>query len=64
MIRYYCDRCEAQVESEENVVTNRVKDCDENMFWIEIVAGVGNWNKGVLCKKCLLEIVNAIAGDE
>lgn len=56
MIRHYCDVCKTEIK-ERNYVDERYKP-KLNMVRCEIVVNIGNtWNKGDICKKCLIEVV-------
>ena len=65
-IRYFCDVCDEEVK--RNYVGDRPKGeafistpTRGSPILIEIMSGTGGtWNKGVLCKSCLLKAAKSL----
>jgi hypothetical protein len=55
MIREYCDMCDDEVK--HNFVDKRLKRTLKRASIEVLVAMDGTWNKGHICRDCLLDVI-------
>lgn len=57
MIKHFCDICEKEVQRNYSSARYRVKMGNAEVEILVAINGV--YNSGVICLKCLLEVVNS-----
>ena len=61
MIRVYCDVCDQEIADRGNTVAHRIKRdsfLDNQRVMVEVIVGIGGtWNKGHLCRDCLIRFL-------